>query len=85
MWSVTVYNKGGLLDANDHDSYSVNSLTATANDDGSITIHFGGDPGSVNHLPIAEGWSHSVRLYKSRKEILDGAWKFPAVKPVASK
>jgi hypothetical protein len=36
----------------------VNSLTGTANEDGSYTIHFGGEPGSVNHLPIAEGWHY---------------------------
>ena len=85
FWSVTVYNKDGFLDPNDQDAYSVNSLTGTANDDGSYTIHFGGDPKSVNHLPIAEGWNYSVRLYQPRKEILDGTWKFPKVKPVASK
>jgi hypothetical protein len=85
FWSVTVYNKEGFLDPNDQDAYSVNSLTGTANDDGSYTIHFGGDPGSTNHLPIAEGWNYSVRLYQPQKAILDGTWKFPEVKPVASK
>jgi hypothetical protein len=85
FWSVTVYNKEGFIDRNDQDAYSVNSLTGTANDDGSFTIHFGGDPGSTNHLPIAEGWNYTVRLYQPRKEILDGSWKFPEVKPVASK
>jgi hypothetical protein len=59
------------------------SLTGTANDDGSFTIHFGGDTGSINHLPIAEGWDYTVRFYQPRKEILDGTWKFPEVKPVA--
>jgi hypothetical protein len=57
----------------------------TANDDGSYTIHFGGEPGTVNHLPIAEGWNYSVRFYQPRQEILDGTWKFPEVKPVAAK
>jgi len=85
FWSVTVYNKDGFIDPNDQDAYSVNSLTGTANDDGSYTIHFGGDPESVNNLPIAEGWNYSVRFYQPRKEILDGSWKFPEVKPVASK
>jgi hypothetical protein len=85
FWSVTVYNKEGFIDPNDQDAYSVNSLTGTANDDGSFTIHFGGDPGSINHLPIAEGWNYTVRFYQPRKEILDGTWKFPEVKPVASK
>jgi len=85
FWSVSLYNKDGYFDPNDQDAYSVNSLTGTPNEDGSFTIHFGGDPGSVNHLPIAEGWNYTVRLYQPRKEILDGTWKFPEVKPVESK
>jgi hypothetical protein len=82
FWSVTVYNKEGFIDPNDQDAYSVNSLTGTANDDGSFTIHFGGAPGSINHLPIAEGWNYIVRFYQPRKEILEGKWNFPGVKPV---
>jgi hypothetical protein len=77
-----VYNKEGFIDPNDQDAYSVNSLTGTANDDGSFTIHFGGAPGSINHLPIAEGWNYIVRFYQPRKEILEGKWNFPGVKPV---
>jgi hypothetical protein len=63
----------------------VNNLTGTANDDGSFAIHFGGDSGSVNHFPIAEGWNNIVRFYQPRKAILDGTWKFPEVKPAAAK
>ncbi len=84
FWSVSLYNKDGFFDPNDEDAYSVNSLTGTPNEDGSFTIHFGGDPKSVNHLPIAEGWNYTVRLYQPRKEILDGTWTFPEVKPVES-
>ncbi len=85
FWSVSLYNKDGFFDPNDQDAYSVNSLTGTPNEDGSFTIHFGGDPGSVNHLPIAEGWNYTVRLYQPRKEILDGTWTFPEVKPVEAR
>ena len=85
FWSVTAYNKDGFIDPNDEDAYSVNSLIGTPNDDGSFTIHFGGAAGSTNHLPIAEGWNYTVRFYQPRKAILDGTWKFPEVKPVASK
>jgi len=85
FWSVTVYNKEGFIDTNDQGAYSVNSLTGTPNDDGSFTIHFDGDPASTNHLPIAEGWNYTVRFYQPRKEILDGTWTFPEVKPVAAK
>jgi hypothetical protein len=85
FWSVTVYNKEGFIDPNDQDAYSVNSLIGTPNEDGSYTIHFGGDPGSTNHLPIAEGWNYTVRFYQPRKEILDGTWTFPEVKAVTSR
>jgi len=85
FWSVSLYNKDGFFDPNDEDAYSVNSLTGTPNPDGSFTIHFGGDPKSVNHLPIAEGWNYTVRLYQPRKEILDGTWTFPEATPVESK
>ena len=44
---------------------------------GNVTIHFGGDPGQDNFLPILPGWNYIVRMYRPRKEILEGTWKFP--------
>jgi hypothetical protein len=82
FWSISVYNKDGYFQENEYDAYSVNDLTGTPNDDGSFTIHFGGDPESVNYLHILEGWNYSVRLYQPREEILGGTWIFPDVKPV---
>jgi len=29
------------------------------------------------------GWNYIVRLYRPRKEILDGTWKFPEAQPVS--
>jgi hypothetical protein len=56
----------------------VNSITAKKAPDGSITIQFGGCDGKIeNCLPIMEGWSYTVRLFKPRPEILDGTWRFP--------
>jgi hypothetical protein len=52
-------------------------VTSKRNDDGSATIHFGGDPEQTNYFPIAEGWNYTVRQYRPRKEILDGTWKLP--------
>ena len=46
------------------------------NEDGSATIHFGGDPGQDNFLPIVPGWNYIVRMYQPREEILEGNWKF---------
>lgn len=27
------------------------------------------------------GWNYTVRLYRPRKEILDGTWKLPEAQP----
>ncbi len=77
FWSVTVYDDKGMFIVNDYDAYSYSSVTAKKNEDGSVTIHFGGDPGQDNFLPIAPGWNYIVRMYQPRKEILDGTWAFP--------
>ena len=83
FWSISVYNADGFFEPNDRDAYSVNNVTATPNDDGSVTIHFGGcDDDRPNCLPIMEGWNYGVRLYRPRKEILDGSWAFPSIQPV---
>jgi len=82
FWSMSLYNKEGLFEKNDRDVYVVNDRNATKNEDGSITIHFGGDPDQLNNIPIMDGWNYIVRLYRPRKEILDGAWTFPALQPV---
>ena len=84
FWSVSLYNALGYFEKNDLNAYSVNNLGATKNADGSVTIHFGGDPSQSNYLPIMESWNYIVRLYQPRKEILDGTWTFPAPQPVAS-
>jgi hypothetical protein len=82
FWSITVYNADGYLEANDLGRNSYNNFSAKPNKDGSITIHFGGDPKRVNYLPITKGWNYAIRMYQPRKEILDGTWKFPDVKPL---
>jgi len=84
FWSLTVYNAEGFLQKNDRNAYSVNNLTAKKDPDGAVTVQFGGDPANAsNFLPIVQGWNYTVRLYRPRKEILDGTWKFPEAKPVS--
>jgi len=85
FWSITVYNAKGYLEANDLGINSFNNLSAKPNEDGSYTFHFGGDPKSVNYLPITDGWNYAVRMYQPRKEILDGTWTFPEVIPLKVK
>ncbi len=82
FWSISLYNKDGYFQENDHNAYSVNNITGTPNKDGSFTVHFGGDPNSLNYLHIMEGWNYVVRLYQPRKEIIEGKWIFPDVTPV---
>jgi len=83
FWSVSVYNKDGYFEKNEFNAYSLNSVTAKKGEDGSVTIQFGGCDGKTpNCLPITPGWNYWVRLYRPRKEILDGSWKFPEAQPV---
>jgi hypothetical protein len=77
FWSVTVYNKEGYFEKNELDAYSINNVIAKRDGDGYITIRFGGDPQADNYLPIVDGWNYSVRLYRARKELLDGTYVFP--------
>jgi hypothetical protein len=81
FWSISVYNADGYFEPNDRDAYSVNNVTAKRNDDGSVTVHFGGDDDRPNLLPIMEGWNYTVRLYRPRPEVLDGSWAFPEIDP----
>jgi hypothetical protein len=82
FWSISVYNAQGYFEKNQFDAYNLNSITAKKGADGSVTIQFGGCDGKVaNCLPIMPGWNYLVRLYRQRKEILDGSWKFPEAQP----
>jgi len=77
FWSVTLYDNKGWIPINKYNAYSFNNVTAKKNEDGSIIIHFGGDPEQPNFLQIIPGWNYIVRMYRPRKEILDGIWTFP--------
>jgi hypothetical protein len=84
FWSVSVYNAEGYFEKNPYDAYSLNSITAKKNADGSIAIRFGGCDSKIpNCLPIVKGWNYTVRLYRPRAEILNGTWKFPEPQPVS--
>ena len=84
FWSISIYNKDGYFEKNKFDSYSINNLTATPNEDGSFTINFGGcDDKRINCLYVMDGWNYAVRLYQPQDVIQQGKWKFPI--PVAVK
>ena len=83
FWSISLYNADGFFEPNDRNAYSVNNITATPNEDSSVTVHFGGCDGDrPNCLPIMDGWNYTVRLYRPRREVLDGSWSFPSIEHV---
>jgi len=82
FWSVTLYDDEGWIPVNTYNAYSFNNVTEKKSKDGSITIHFGGDSKQPNFLPIVPGWNYIVRLYRPKKEILDGSWTFPNAQAV---
>ncbi|SIR87048.1 Protein of unknown function [Haladaptatus litoreus] len=82
FWSVTVYNRDLYLEENKYDAYSINNVTAERADDGSVTIHFGGDPDQPNFIYTPEGWHYIVRLYQPRTPIINGSYQFPEAQPV---
>lgn len=83
FWSISIYNKDGYFEKNKFDSYSINSVTAKRNKDGSVTVNFGpSEDGQDNFLYVMDGWNYTVRLYQPAKEIQDGKWTFPEPKPV---
>jgi hypothetical protein len=81
FWSVTLYDEKGLMPVNEYNAYSFNNVTAKKDKDGSVTIHFGGDPKADNFLPIVPGWNYIVRMYNPGPEILNGSWTFPSAEP----
>jgi hypothetical protein len=83
FWSISVYNADGYFEHNSRGAYTVNSVTAKRESDGSVVVRFGGCDGSEpNCLPIMRGWNYMVRLFRPRPEILNGDWVFPAAEPL---
>ncbi len=82
FWSITVYNKEGFFTPNDLNAYSFNSITSKRNADGTVTIHFGGDPKKMNYLPITDGWNYIIRCYLPGWQIIEGNWTPPEPQPV---
>ena len=78
-----MYDANGFFAPNDRDAYNVNSVTATKDPDGAVTVHFGGcEDGRPNCLPISEGWNYTVRLYRPRPEVRDRSYTFPTPEAV---
>ena len=78
FWSVSVYNSDGFFEENKYKAYVINNIIGVKEKDGSIVIHFGGNPDQSNYLPIMYGWNYTVRLYRAKNEIINGEWIFPS-------
>ncbi|MBB6428978.1 DUF1254 domain-containing protein [Algisphaera agarilytica] len=71
FWSITVYNKDGFMF---NDIANINSETATPNDDGTYTVHFGCE-GKVNNIPIQNdtgSWNAAMRHYTPSQDVIAG-------------
>jgi hypothetical protein len=79
FWSVTVYDAEGYPQG---DSYNINSAFAIASEDGSYTIHFGGDEGAVNYMDVFEGWNIALRIYEPTEAYFNGEWVMPELELV---
>ena len=78
FWSISVYNKKGFFEKNDLDAYTVNSVTAKKNDDGSVTVWLGACKGRANCLPLpADGGYYQWRMYRPEPVVLEGRWHYP--------
>ena len=78
FWSISVYNRDGYFEANPFDSYNLNSVFATAEDDGSYVVDFAPeDRGYHNFLYVMDGWNYVLRLYRPHPEVISGDWPVP--------
>lgn len=82
FWSISVYNKDGYFQQNKCNKYVINSRKAKVDEDGTVTIHFGGDSSQPNFLPIMPEWNYMLRLYLPEAPYFEGTWKAPDAQPV---
>ncbi|MBE9548814.1 MAG: DUF1254 domain-containing protein [Proteobacteria bacterium] len=89
FWSLTVYDKYHLFEANDLNRYSLGTKNKGLqfNSDGSLTIYTGtespGKDNESNWLPAPkETFSLYIRAYWGKKAILDGTWMPPKIEQV---
>jgi hypothetical protein len=74
FWSITVYDKEGYPKT---DTYNINSQFAVADEDGSVTINFGGDKNAKNYMKTFPGWNFSLRMYQPTEAYFNGQWVKP--------
>ena len=86
FWSISVYDADGFFIRNPLRAHTVNDVTASTELDGSVTVRFGRcGRRTPNCLPIAPGWSCLLRLYRPRREVLEGRWTLPELHPIMTR
>ena len=84
-WSITIYNSDGYFQRGSNGKISINSLNAIANEDHSITIHFGGcDDGRRNCLRLMPNWTYAIRIYRPEDSLLSQPPTFPKIQKTKS-
>jgi hypothetical protein len=78
FWSLAIYNRDGYFESNPYNSFGMNSVTATPDHNGVVTIRLSPDDrGSPNHVYVMDGWNYVLRLYKPHQSVLDKTWTPP--------
>lgn len=84
FWSLAIYNRDGYFEANPLNSFGLNSVTATLEEDGTVILNLSPvDVGLPNHVHVMDGWNYVVRLYKPHQSVLDKTWTPPRPQPAA--
>ncbi len=80
FWSMSIYNRAGYFEPNPYDSYNVNSITATRNEDGSFVLDLATEDARYNNfLYVMDGWNWVFRLYQPGTEVIEGTWQLPEI------
>ena len=81
--SVSLYDAQGYFQPNPLGVNSINSITASPDPDGAVTIHFGVEPnGAPNYFYVMPGSNCLIRMYRPRPEVLDGSVDAAAIEPL---
>ncbi|MFZ4113379.1 MAG: DUF1214 domain-containing protein, partial [Ilumatobacteraceae bacterium] len=89
FWSVTAYDREGMLMANDLRRFGIRSRdNIEFNDDGSLDIYLGPQCPSIspesNWIPTLAGVIDlSIRLYTPLKKFRDGNWSPPVIQKIS--
>jgi hypothetical protein len=78
FWSIAIYNRDGYFEPNNYDSYGMNSVTASPDQDGRVTLNLSPQAdGLSNHVYIMDGWNYALRLYRPQPAVLNRNWTPP--------